>query len=63
VSGFYCFKSLKTGEPNCLGDGKGRTRKEGGPNFSQRLKSDLKTFFEPYNKKLYQFVGEDFKWN
>jgi len=61
--GFYCFKNLKTGEPSCLGDGKGRTRAGGGPNFSPHLKEEMVEYFKPYNAELYKIIGENFHWN
>ena len=60
--GFYCFKNHRTGEASCLGDGKGRTRKEGGPNFSPNLRTQLGNFFQPFNRELYKFIGEEFAW-
>ena len=60
--GFYCFKKTESNSPSCLGDGKGRTRKEGGPNFSPELKLKLYNFFKPFNQQLFNWLGESFEW-
>lgn len=60
--GFYCFKKTESNSPSCLGDGKGRTRKEGGPNFSPEIKLKLYNFFKPFNQQLFNWLGESFEW-
>ena len=62
--GFYCFQKEKANAgPSCLGDGKGRTRKEGGPNFSPEIKTQMYNFFRNSNEELFKWIGEDFGWN
>ena len=64
ATGFYCFQKEKSNSgPSCLGDGKGRTRKEGGPNFSPELKDQMYNFFKKSNEELFKWIGEDFGWN
>ena len=41
----------------------GRTRAGGGPQFSTELKKELYEFFGPYNRDLFNWIGEDFNWS
>ena len=62
--GFYCYvKDQSAKHSNCLIDGKGRTRKDGGPKYQAELKSKLYSFFKSYNDELFEWIGEDFGWN
>ena len=63
-TGFYCYvKDQSAKHSNCLIDGKGRTRKDGGPKYQAELKSKLYSFFKSYNDELFEWIGEDFGWN
>ena len=33
------------------------------PEISQATKDSLKKYFEPYNKKLFNLIGEKFDWD
>ena len=55
--GYYCPVNKKL-IPKCLGSNKGRTH----PHIDKNVEIKLRTFFEPYNKELFNITGINFGW-
>lgn len=55
--GFYCYRHPKEGA-KCLGETKGRRH----INVSGTVIDKLRTFFQPYNDKLFSLVNRTFDW-
>lgn len=55
--GFYCLKG-KSGDPVCLGNGKGREH----PTLRKANFHKLKAYFKPYNERFFRMVGKNFDW-
>lgn len=67
-TGFYCYKKdvLKSNSDDnmsCLGVTKGRTKGKNIKNkMSLEAESKLIEFYQPYNYKLFDLIGETFEW-
>ena len=53
TKGFYCLKVF-----GCLYSRKGMDH----PDISSQFENKLRKFFDPWNKRLYELVGFDFRW-
>lgn len=57
--GFPCIrKPLDSDKIKCLNDQKGRKH----PNILPGIKADLEKFYQPYNKKLFETIGQEPWW-
>ena len=54
--GFYCMK--KAGKKQCMNRSKGRPH----PRIEKSVEDKLRAFYAPFNRKLYELTGRDFRW-
>ena len=57
--GFYCInRSDREGKVKCLGENKGREH----PIIDENVLKKLKSFYEPYNKELFELIKQKPFW-
>ncbi|XP_045427404.1 heparan sulfate glucosamine 3-O-sulfotransferase 6 isoform X3 [Pipistrellus kuhlii] len=60
TKGFPCLKKAQgSGRPRCLGKSKGRPH----PRVPEAVVQRLRDFYQPFNRKFYQMIGQDFGWD
>ena len=56
--GFYCWKTKKKSEPQCLGDRKGRSH----PVIPKNIIEKLKNYYKLSNEEFYRLSQKNFNW-
>ena len=56
--GFYCWKTRRKSEPQCLGDKKGRSH----PAVSEDIIEKLKNYYRSSNEQFYHLAQKNFNW-
>ncbi|XP_059548685.1 heparan sulfate glucosamine 3-O-sulfotransferase 6 isoform X2 [Myotis daubentonii] len=60
TKGFPCLKKAQgSSRPRCLGKSKGRPH----PRVPEAVVRRLRDFYQPFNRKFYQMIGQDFGWD
>ena len=58
TKGLFCFRDTRTEVAHCLTPTKGRRH----PEVSEKIKTRLRTFYNPYNELFYKQCGRTFNW-
>lgn len=56
--GFYCWKTRRKTEPQCLGDKKGRSH----PHVTEDVIAKLKNYYKSSNEQFYRLAQKKFSW-
>lgn len=56
--GFYCWKTRRKSEPQCLGEKKGRTH----PNVPEELIEKLRNFYKSSNEEFAHLTQKNYNW-
>lgn len=56
--GFYCWKTKRKNEPQCLGDKKGRSH----PSVDENVIEKLKNYYKSSNQEFYHLAQKKFNW-